>query len=162
MRMFKNLLPVLTICIALDAMPEEPSASDTNEKVLPEKVSPTSENEAADFLSDDENSSKENLEPRLPLNELRIFAEAFSRISSNYVEEIDDRTLLENAIRGMLSQLDPHSAYLDKESFKELQESTTGNYGGLGIEIGMEDGFVKIIAPMDDTPAARAGLEVEI
>jgi carboxyl-terminal processing protease len=99
------------------------------------------------------------LEPRLPLNELRVFAEAFNRISSAYVEEIDDRTLLENAIKGMLSQLDPHSAYLDKDSFSDLQESTTGNYGGLGIEIGMEDGFVKVIAPMDDTPAAEAGIE---
>ncbi|MBT4162196.1 MAG: S41 family peptidase [Gammaproteobacteria bacterium] len=98
------------------------------------------------------------LEPRLPLNELRVFAEAFNRISTAYVEEIDDRTLLENAIKGMLSQLDPHSAYLDKDSFSDLQETTTGNYGGLGIEIGMEDGFVKVIAPMDDTPAAKAGI----
>ncbi|MDA0977822.1 MAG: S41 family peptidase [Proteobacteria bacterium] len=99
------------------------------------------------------------LPARLPLNELRVFAEAFNRISSAYVEELDDRTLLENAIRGMLGQLDPHSAYLDADSFEELQESTTGNYGGLGIEIGMEDGFVKVIAPMDDTPAAKAGIE---
>jgi carboxyl-terminal processing protease len=95
----------------------------------------------------------------LPLNELRVFAEAFNRISSAYVEEIDDRTLLENAIKGMLSQLDPHSAYLDKDSFSDLQESTSGNYGGLGIEIGMEDGFVKVISPMDDTPASAAGIE---
>jgi len=159
MKMFKNFLLVFTICIALDARSVDPSTNDKNEKGLPEKASQSSANEAADFLSDDATSSKENLEPRLPLNELRIFAEAFNRISSNYVEEIDDRTLLENAIRGMLSQLDPHSAYLDKESFKDLQESTTGNYGGLGIEIGMENGFVKIIAPMDETPAARAGLE---
>lgn len=99
------------------------------------------------------------LEPRLPLNELRVFAEAFNRISTAYVEEIDDRTLLENAIRGMLAQLDPHSAYLDKDSFDDLQETTTGNYGGLGIEIGMEDGFVKVISPMDDTPASKAGIE---
>ncbi|MCS5573120.1 MAG: S41 family peptidase [Pseudomonadales bacterium] len=99
------------------------------------------------------------LEPRLPLNELRVFAEAFNRISSAYVEEIDDRTLLENAIRGMLSQLDPHSAYLDRESFSDLQEITSGNYGGLGIEIDMENGFVKVIAPMDETPAAKAGIE---
>jgi carboxyl-terminal processing protease len=98
-------------------------------------------------------------EPRLPLNELRVFAEAFNRISSAYVEEIDDKTLLENAIKGMLSQMDPHSAYLDKDSFEDLQESTSGNYGGLGIEIGMEDGFVKVISPMDDTPAANAGIE---
>ncbi len=100
-----------------------------------------------------------NLPPRLPLNELRVFAEAFDRVSSAYVEEIDDRTLLENAIKGMLSQLDPHSAYLDRDSFSDLQETTTGNYGGLGIEVGMEDGFIKVISPMDDTPAAKAGIE---
>ena len=99
------------------------------------------------------------LEPRLPLNELRVFAEAFNQISSAYVEEIDDKTLLENAIKGMLSQMDPHSSYLDKDSFDDLQESTSGNYGGLGIEIGMEDGYVKVISPMDDTPAANAGIE---
>ncbi|MCZ6503223.1 MAG: S41 family peptidase [Gammaproteobacteria bacterium] len=99
------------------------------------------------------------LPPRLPLNELRVFAEAFDRVSSAYVEEIDDRTLLENAIKGMLSQLDPHSAYLDRSSFSDLQEATTGNYGGLGLEVGMEDGFVKVIAPIDDTPAAKAGIE---
>lgn len=102
---------------------------------------------------------EEPLKPRLPLNELRVFAEAFNRISSAYVEEIDDKTLLEYAIKGMLSQLDPHSAYLDAESFDDLQESTTGNYGGLGLEIGMEDGFVKVISPMDDTPADKAGIE---
>ncbi|MCB1644935.1 MAG: S41 family peptidase [Pseudomonadales bacterium] len=101
----------------------------------------------------------ESLPPRLPLNELRLFAEAFNRVSSAYVEEIDDRTLLESAIRGMLSQLDPHSAYLDRETFSDLQENTTGNYGGVGLEVGMEDGFVKVIAPMDDTPAAKAGLQ---
>ena len=99
------------------------------------------------------------LEPRLPLNELRVFAEAFNRISSAYVEEIDDKTLLENAIKGMLSQMDPHSSYLDKDSFDDLQESTSGNYGGLGIEIGMEDGLLKVISPIDDTPAANAGIE---
>lgn len=102
---------------------------------------------------------EQELPARLPLNELRVFAEAFNRISAAYVEDIDDRTLLDNAIKGMLSQLDPHSAYLDKDSFKDLQETTSGNYGGLGIEIGMDDGFVKVIAPMDDTPAAKAGIE---
>ena len=102
---------------------------------------------------------KSKLKARLPLNELRIFAEVFNRVSAHYVEEIDDRTLLESAIKGMLSQLDPHSAYLDKESFTSLQETTTGNYGGLGLEVGLEDGFVKVITPMDDTPADKAGIE---
>ena len=95
---------------------------------------------------------------RLPLDELRIFAQAFSRISEAYVEDIDDKTLLENAIRGMLLQLDPHSAYLDAEAFANLRENTQGSYGGLGVEVSRDDGFIRIITPMDDTPADRAGL----
>lgn len=95
----------------------------------------------------------------LPLEELRTFTEVFSKIKSDYVEEVDDRKLLEDAIRGMLAGLDPHSAYLDEESYKELQEGTTGEFGGLGIEVGMEDGFVKVISPIDDTPAQKAGVK---
>jgi carboxyl-terminal processing protease len=95
----------------------------------------------------------------LPLDELRSFTEVFARIKKDYVEPVSDKTLLENAIRGMLSGLDPHSSYLDPESFKELQVGTTGEFGGLGIEVGMEDGFVKVISPIDDTPAERAGVK---
>lgn len=95
----------------------------------------------------------------LPLNELRTFAEVLERIRSSYVEPVDDATLLENAIRGMLEGLDPHSAYLEPEAFRGLQDSTSGQFGGLGIEVGQEDGFIKVIAPIDDTPAARAGIE---
>ncbi len=95
----------------------------------------------------------------LPLDELRTFAEVMDRIKAAYVEPVDDKTLLENAIKGMLSNLDPHSAYLEPEAFQELQESTSGEFGGLGIEVGMEDGFLKVVAPIDDTPAARAGIE---
>jgi carboxyl-terminal processing protease len=95
----------------------------------------------------------------LPLDELRSFTEVFARIKKDYVEEISDKTLLENAIRGMLSGLDPHSSYLDPEGYKELQVGTTGEFGGLGIEVGMEDGFVKVITPIDDTPAERAGVK---
>jgi carboxyl-terminal processing protease len=95
----------------------------------------------------------------LPLEELRTFTEVFARIKKDYVEPVSDKTLLENAIRGMLSGLDPHSNYLDAESYKELQVGTTGEFGGLGIEVGMEDGFVKVIAPIDDTPAQRAGVK---
>ena len=94
----------------------------------------------------------------VPLEELRSFTEVFDRIKQDYVEPVDDKTLLENAIRGMLSGLDPHSAYLDADAFKELQVGTTGEFGGLGIEVGMEDGFIKVIAPIDDTPAQRAGI----
>ncbi len=95
----------------------------------------------------------------LPIEELRTFTDVFGRIKNDYVEEVEDSELLENAIRGMLSGLDPHSAYLDREQFKELQVGTTGEFGGLGIEVGMEDGFVKVIAPIDDTPAQRAGIK---
>ncbi len=95
----------------------------------------------------------------LPLDEIRTFTEVFSKIKNDYVEEVDDRKLLEDAIRGMLAGLDPHSTYLDRESYKELQEGTTGEFGGLGIEVGMENGFVKVIAPIDDTPAKKAGIE---
>jgi carboxyl-terminal processing protease len=97
--------------------------------------------------------------PGLPLDELRTFSEVFGRIKSDYVEPADDRTLLESAIRGMLSGLDPHSSYLNKEEYRELQVGTTGEFGGLGIEVGMDNGFVKVISPIDDTPAARAGLK---
>jgi len=95
----------------------------------------------------------------LPVEELRTFSDVFGRIKNDYVEEVADKDMLENAIRGMLSGLDPHSSYLDQEQFKELQVGTTGEFGGLGIEVGMEDGFVKVIAPIDDTPAQRAGIE---
>ena len=95
----------------------------------------------------------------LPLNEIRTFTEIFSKIKNDYVENINDKKLLENAIRGMLQGLDPHSAYLDKEAYRELQEGASGKFGGLGIEVGYEDGFVKVISPIDDTPAQRAGVK---
>jgi carboxyl-terminal processing protease len=95
----------------------------------------------------------------LPLEELRTFSDVYARIKNDYVEEVEDKELIENAIRGMLSGLDPHSNFLNKEEFKDLQIGTTGEFGGLGIEVGMEDGFVKVISPIDDTPAQRAGVE---
>ena len=95
----------------------------------------------------------------LPVEELRTFSDVFGRIKNDYVEDVEDADMLENAIRGMLSGLDPHSSYLDHEQFKELQVGTSGEFGGLGIEVGMEDGFVKVIAPIDDTPAQRAGVQ---
>jgi len=95
----------------------------------------------------------------LPLEDLRTFTEIFAKIKNDYVEPIEDKALLENAIRGMLAGLDPHSAYLVPEDYRELQAGTSGEFGGLGIEVGMEDGFVKVISPIDDTPADRAGVE---
>lgn len=98
-------------------------------------------------------------EEALPLKELRIFTDVYKRIKSDYVEEVDDQTLIESAIRGMLTGLDPHSNYMDVEQFRDLTINTTGQFGGLGIEVGMEDGFVKVISPIDDTPADKAGVE---
>ena len=96
----------------------------------------------------------------LPLDELRTFAEVFERIKRTYVDEVDDRTLLKNAMRGMLEGLDPHSSYLDQQDWQDLRENTDGEFGGIGIEVGMEDdGKLTIIAPIDDTPASRAGLQ---
>ena len=95
----------------------------------------------------------------LPIEELRAFTEVFGRIKSDYVEPVEDKKLITEAINGMLTGLDPHSAYLDQEAFRELQVGTQGEFGGLGIEVGMEDGFVKVVAPIDDTPASRAGLK---
>ena len=95
----------------------------------------------------------------LPIEDLRAFTEVFGRIKNDYVEPVDDKKLISEAINGMLSGLDPHSAYLDAEAFKELQVGTQGEFGGLGIEVGMEDGFVKVVAPIEDTPAWRAGLK---
>jgi len=94
----------------------------------------------------------------LPLDELRQFSSVFSAIKNNYVEAVPDKKLISGAISGMLSDLDPHSAYLDADAFKEMQTATQGEFGGLGIEVGTEDGMVKVISPIEDTPAARAGI----
>lgn len=95
----------------------------------------------------------------LPLEELRQFSNVFAAIKNNYVEDVGDDELIKGAISGMLTDLDPHSAYLDAEAFKEIRTSTQGEFGGLGIEIGTEDGFVKVISPIEDTPAERAGMQ---
>ncbi|WP_420223626.1 S41 family peptidase [Pigmentiphaga litoralis] len=95
----------------------------------------------------------------LPLEELRQFSSVFATIKSSYVEPVDDKKLIDGAIAGMLSDLDPHSAYLDADAYREMQSTTQGEFGGLGIEVGTEDGFVKVISPIEDTPAARAGVK---
>ncbi len=96
---------------------------------------------------------------KLPIEELRTFAEVFNAIKQGYVEPVEDKKLITHAISGMLSNLDPHSAYLDADAFKDLQVGTQGEFGGLGIEVGMEDGLVKVISPIEDTPADRAGVK---
>jgi len=95
----------------------------------------------------------------LPIDDLRAFTEVFAKIKSDYVEPVEDKKLINEAINGMLSGLDPHSTYMDPEAFKELQVGTQGEFGGLGIEVGMEDGFVKVVSPIEDTPAFKAGLK---
>ena len=111
------------------------------------------------WVSDLNAQENEPLLLPLPLEEVRIFTEALDRIRMSYVEEIDDKTLLENAIKGMLSELDPHSAYVIENDYDALQETTTGEFGGLGIEVGREDGYIKVISPIDDTPADKAGIQ---
>lgn len=95
----------------------------------------------------------------IPVTELRVFAEVMERIRAAYVEDVDDTTLLRSAIRGMLNELDPHSAYLSPDEFKDLQASTSGEFGGLGIEVTMENGLIRVVTPLDNTPASNAGIE---
>ena len=95
----------------------------------------------------------------LPVDQIRTFAEVFAKIKKDYVEDVEDGILLEHAIKGMLEGLDPHSSYLDEDAYLDLQEGTSGEFGGLGVEVGMEDGFIKVISPIDDTPAQKAGLQ---
>ncbi len=96
---------------------------------------------------------------QIPFEDLQTFTEVFSKVKSDYVEPVDDQKLIEDAIRGMLNGLDPHSAFLNTSEFSDLKIGTTGQFGGLGIEVGMENGFVKVISPIDDTPASRAGVQ---
>jgi carboxyl-terminal processing protease len=91
--------------------------------------------------------------------QLQLFGDVFERVRADYVEEVSDKQLVEAAIRGMLSNLDPHSSYLSKDNFQEMQVQTKGEFGGLGIEVTMENGLVKVVSPIDDTPAARAGIQ---
>jgi len=114
---------------------------------------------SAPIAGDEDQGASASRKHPLPLNELRKFTEVFQRIKDDYVEKIDDKTLLDNAIKGMVNNLDPHSAYLGPKDFSELEETTSGEFGGLGIEVGMENGFVKVISPIDDTPAQKAGIQ---
>ncbi len=146
----------LVLCAPLWA--EQPSAPD----VLPElqqELAPEAMPDGAMPASSLSETGENRAPVALPLEELRRFANVFGMIKNEYVEEIDDVTLLNYAIQGMLSSLDPHSAYLEPSAFDDLQETTTGSFGGLGIEVGMENGFVKVIAPIDDTPAQKGGIE---
>jgi len=114
---------------------------------------------AQELATDSGNTEKSQPEGQLPLRELRVFTQVFEQIRRGYVEEVKDTELLDNAIAGLLLELDPHSAYLNESDYDELKESATGEYGGLGMVVGSERGMIKIISPIDDTPAAKAGIK---
>ena len=104
-------------------------------------------------------SANTNTEATLPVEQMQQFTRVLDQVRTHYVKEAEDKALFENAIRGMLAGLDPHSAYLNEEDYADLKVSTTGKFGGLGIEVTMEDGFIKVVTPIDDTPAASSGVK---
>ena len=132
------------VCSAIAADPAPPTPPATPDTVPP--VAPTNAKPA-----------EAKVDP-VPLDDIRVFVEVFHKIKSDYVQIVTDKQLLEDAIKGMLAGLDPHSSYLDAEAYDELQEGTTGEFGGLGIEVGTDAGLIKVISPIDDTPASRAGI----
>ena len=140
--MFKNYLALsITFLISVALSAQEPTTGTSN------------------ITSSEAHGDSPQPDVRLPLRELRVFTQVFEQIRRGYVEEVKDTELLENAIAGLLLELDPHSAYLNESDYEELQESATGEYGGLGLEVGAEDGMIKIISPIDNTPAANAGIK---
>lgn len=104
-------------------------------------------------------STRTGAQAELPLQDLQAFVEILNRVKNEYVDEVEDRVLLENAVRGMLTGLDPHSAFLNAEEFRDMNIATSGKFGGLGIEVQMHNGFVRVVSPIDDTPAAKAGVQ---
>ena len=110
-------------------------------------------------LAEPETTETAQTQQRVPMEDVQRFSNAISEIKKYYVKPISDKELFDNAIRGMLNGLDPHSSYLDEEDFKELQTATNGEFGGLGIEVTMEDGVVKVVTPLVDTPAYKAGVK---
>jgi carboxyl-terminal processing protease len=110
-------------------------------------------------FSADQSRAEDPTTKKVPLEEVQRFSNAINEIKKYYVKPVDDKELFDNAIRGMLTGLDPHSSYLDEEEFQDLQTSTSGEFGGLGIEVTMEEGVVKVITPLVDTPAFKAGIK---
>ena len=150
--MLKNLLEALGLAALLLGL----LAAQADDPVTSPQDESTSE---ADEAPATEGASQAETRESVPVEDIRVLVEVFHKIKNDYVESIDDTELLENAMRGMLAGLDPHSSYLDPDDYLDLQEGTSGEFGGLGIEVGMEDGFIKVIAPIDDTPAKRAGIQ---
>ena len=139
--------------------PEKPQQDGEEGDKQQDKDQDKDQDQSAEENSPEDKSAEDTKKLRTPLETLRLFAEAYSRIKQNYVESVDDKELIEHAIRGMLEGLDPHSDFLMGDDYLDLKESTHGEFGGLGIEVGTENGFIKVIAPMDDTPAQKAGIK---
>ncbi|MGN8159920.1 S41 family peptidase [Salinisphaera sp. SWV1] len=114
---------------------------------------------AADVQSLQKASDASQANQKLPLSELRKFVAIMHQVKQDYVEKVSDKTLLDNALHGMVDRLDPHSAYLDPDQYKQLTVSTSGQFGGIGVKVQMENGYLQVISPIDDTPASRAGVQ---
>ena len=114
---------------------------------------------SAPTLAADPEVDEQARQDGVPVTELRAFAEVLERVRGAYVQEVDEKELIQAAIRGMLMELDPHSSYLTPDQFEDLQSTTSGEFGGLGLEVTMEDGIVKVVSPIDDSPASRADLQ---
>lgn len=156
----KHLFPICAGLLALNlqvgsVMAADPAATPPQGQPA---VSPTPAANAPATVAK-ANPTEGPKQDEIPVDDIRTLVEVLHKVKQDYVQEVNDKELLQNAIKGMLSGLDPHSAYLDQDAYEELQEGTTGEFGGLGIEIGSEDGFVKVISPIDDTPASRAGIQ---
>ncbi len=148
---------VLTALASLSAFGEDGGAGAPKAPAVAPSTLPTTPMPAPED-SNEVKLTPPTTEP-IPVDDIRVLVEVLHKIKSDYVEAIDDKTLIENAMRGMLSGLDPHSAYLDADDYTDLQEGTSGEFGGLGIEVGLEEGFIKVISPIDDTPAQQAGVQ---
>ncbi len=151
LRIRSMLTLIVALCVSTSAAFAQQHSEQASQTETPESAAPETSPEHSETGASDQ-------EP-IPVDDIRVFVEVFHKIKKDYVEIVDDEALLESAMRGMLAGLDPHSAYLDEDHYQDLQEGTSGEFGGLGIEVGMEDGFVKVIAPIDDTPAQKAGVQ---
>ena len=158
------MLALTSLCtlpaLAQDAGQPPPAApTETPASPPPAAATPAENHDASQDHEPDKATSTPDPAAVIPVEDIRVFVEVLHKIKSDYVEAINDKTLMENAMRGMLSGLDPHSSYLDADDFTDLQEGTSGEFGGLGIEVGMEEGAMKVISPIDETPAQQAGVQ---
>ncbi|WP_299261015.1 S41 family peptidase [uncultured Kushneria sp.] len=144
------------LLLTLPAPAAEPTPDTAPAESTPENT-PVAPADSDDAANDAE--SEAAAQSGLPLEDIQALAQVFERIKQAYVDDVDDKTLLRNAMRGMLEGLDPHSNYLDEDAFRTLHEMTEGEFGGIGIEVGQEDNQLMVISPIDNTPASKAGLQ---